>query len=1143
MTPPLTKRGRFVVDETIGISLLIASQFKDNPCRINVIASNLYNAQKIYDLLSIFIGEENCLFFPVDEMLRVDAVAASKEMLSQRLFVMDSLSNKEHYVLITHGASCGRYLPNPSLFKNMTMEFKIGEHYNLEDVKTKLTMAGYTRVNKIDHSLQFASRGDILDVYSVNNTRPIRMEFFDDELENIRIFEISTQRSVEALEQVKILPATDIIYTEEEKNHINDKINSQYNKDLSRLDEVAKERLNINIQNDLESFSLNNISERLYKYYGYLQDHHYSILDYSFDSINIICNRDGLETSLNLLLEETNDYLMHIAEDGTCISHLQMYQHYSEFLFSHSCIDCSPLASSQDDVIFNVRSILGGTSSIAGAINLINNYLERNDKVVLLMSTEQQKKSIIDLLNEENIAYEEVNGFELPKGKLGIALFNLDEGFELQDYHIAYLTSKELLGYHNKTSRFLNRYKEAVILKSYEELEPGDYIVHEQNGIGKFLDIVTMETDGIHRDYLHIQYAGNDVLYVPLEQFRLVRKFVGKEGVAPKLNKLNSTEWERTKERIKNRVNDIADKLIALYAERQSVKGFAFNEDDEFQAAFEAQFPFELTDDQARSLREIKEDMEASTPMDRLLCGDVGFGKTELAFRAAFKAISSGKQVAFLCPTTLLARQHYERALERFSSFGIKVALLSRLVPDSIQKAYMQNIEEGRIHLVIGTHRLLSKELHFKDLGLLIIDEEQRFGVEQKERIKEIKTNLDVLTLTATPIPRTLQMSLVGIRSLSQLNSAPMNRMPIQTYVMPYKDDVVKELLQRELGRKGQVFYIHNVVSTIYTKATHITKLVPNARVAVVHGQMERDEIEDTMVKFYNGEIDILVCTSIIETGIDIANANMIIIENADCFGLSQLYQIKGRVGRGSRIAYAYLLYKANKEMNDIAKKRLKAIQDFTELGAGFKIAQRDLMIRGAGDILGAEQAGFIDTVGIDMYMKLLNEAIQEKKTGKKEELPKAKKSLKIDAYIPSSYAGKGDKIELYQEIENSKEFNDLQLLKDKVQDIYGHIPDEVERLFTKRKLELFIKHPCFKDIVEYEERIDIICSREFSCIDGIGVILFQSLANYLSIIKVNLIGKELKISFYKKNDDWFRKYEQVLEIIYLLGRKYEMLF
>ncbi len=675
------------------------------------------------------------------------------------------------------------------------------------------------------------------------------------------------------------------------------------------------------------------------------------------------------------------------------------------------------------------------------------------------------------------------------------------------------------------------------VLKSYEDLKPGDYVVHEYNGIGQFVDIKTIEVEGIHRDFLHIAYAGNEFLYVPLEQFRLVRKYAGREGAVPKLSHLSSKDWEKRKSTIKNRVNELADRLLNLYRERASLQGFAFPEDDELQAQFENEFPFELTADQKAAVAEIKGDMEKPEIMDRLLCGDVGFGKTEVAFRAAFKAILAGKQVAILCPTTLLARQHFEVATQRFEQYGVRMALFSRLVPEKEQNINIGRISKGEIDLIIGTHRLLSKEIRFKDLGLLIVDEEQRFGVEQKERIKEVASSIDVLTLSATPIPRTLQMSLVGIRPISEINTAPTERMPIQTYVIPFNDEMVCELIQRELSRHGQVFYVHNKIDTIYHVASRLGNKIPAASVGVVHGQMDKDSVEDVMGKFYDGEVNVLVCTSIVENGIDIPNANMIIVENADHFGLSQLYQIKGRVGRGNRIAFAYLLYHPEKKMNKDAQKRLQAIQEFTELGSGYKIAQRDLMIRGAGDLLGPEQAGFIDSVGLDLYLKMLHEAIEEKTKGEAPEPPAPKKLFSIDAYIPQEFTGKSDKIQLYQELEEARTLSEVEEFKRKVKDIYGRLPEEVERIIQKRRIDLLGEGEEFSSIEEAENRIEITLSNAFASIDGIGNDLFNALVPYLGSLKVTYVNRRLRI-LYGKAGNWINNLEKIVLTIHKIYTK-----
>ena len=567
------------------------------------------------------------------------------------------------------------------------------------------------------------------------------------------------------------------------------------------------------------------------------------------------------------------------------------------------------------------------------------------------------------------------------------------------------------------------------------------------------------------------------------------------------------------------------------------------SKDDEFQKAFEDSCDFELTKDQQRSLDEIKKDMESPHPMDRLLCGDVGFGKTEVAFRAIFKAINSGKQVALLCPTTLLARQHFETAQARFAGFDIKIALFSRLVPEKKQKEYIKDVASGKVHLIIGTHRLLSKDIIYKDLGLLVVDEEQRFGVEQKEKIKELKSSIDVLTLSATPIPRTLQISLLGVRSLSQINTPPSERMPIQTYVTPFRADIVKELIQRELGREGQVFYLHNNIETIYEIANRLKRALPEVNIAVAHGKMNKNDIEDVMMKFYSGDVQVLVCTSIIENGIDVPNANMIIVDDSDHYGLAQLYQIKGRVGRGNRIAYAYLMYNGNKTLKEDAQKRLRTLQEFTALGSGYRIAQRDLMIRGAGDILGPEQAGFIDSIGLDMYIKLLNEAVKEKIDGEEKEAPQYNINLGVnfDAYIPQEYANQSDKIELYQEIMAASTNESLMEIKSKTRDIYGKLPVEVEQLFLKRNIDLMVKECDIREVKETKYNIEINLGDNFVRIKGIGNILFEALIPYLSIIKISYVNKRFKIVVTKKQN-WLTDFENILKSLVKVIRTNEVI-
>jgi transcription-repair coupling factor (superfamily II helicase) len=1129
LTPLLQKKGHFSLDETMGISLLVATAFLKQPQSYAIVTTNLYNAQKVYDLLSSFVGEQACLFYPVDELLRVESLALSKEMMAQRLYVMDQLSQPQPKILITHAAAIMRYLPDPQFFQSLSIHFKVGQTYDLSDIKQRLAQSGYAKVNKIDQTLEFAVRGDIIDIGSVNLLHPIRLEFFGNTLESIRYFEFSTQSSFEELKSVTILPASELLFTEQDIERLSWKIPEQLQKDKKIIQPDLFQNVRTKTLANLDHIQSYAFLHGTYPYLGFAQENHFSILDYFPNKTTLLAHDEQLQVVGKLLMEEAQSYFFEQVITGHMMSHLSMYQTIESVLKRQSpLLKTSPFMQ-EGSHVFSVKSISQTSVQWSAIYPLIASYVRDNKKVVLAVQQKQQVENLERLLQEQGQTFEHVEGASLPKGKLGLTLSLFEEGFILPDDQIVYLTSKELFGTKQRVSKHMHRFKEAVILKSYQDLHPGDYVVHELHGIGQFLGVITMESEGIHTDYLHVAYAGKDQLYVPLSQFKLVRKFMGKEGSVPRLSRLNSGEWEKTKARIKERVNDLAERLVKLYQERVQIPGHAYAEDDELQREFERQFPYALTEDQKQSLEEIKHDMEKPTPMDRLLCGDVGFGKTEVAFRAAFKALSQHKQVVLLAPTTLLARQHYEVAIERFATFGLSIAIISRLIPDKKIKDYQHEIAQGKVHLIIGTHKVLAKDFIFKDLGLLIVDEEQRFGVEQKERIKELKKNVDVLTLSATPIPRTLQMSLLGIRPLSQINTSPMNRVPIQTYVIRHDHAIIKELIERELSRDGQVFYLHNQVDDIYAIASQLTERIKGIRVGVVHGQMDKDLIEDVMIRFYANEINVLVCTTIVENGIDIPNANLIIIEDADRFGLSQLYQIKGRVGRGSKMAYAYLLYREHKVMTELAEKRLKAIQEFTELGSGYKIAQRDLMIRGAGDILGPDQAGFIDTVGIDLYLQLLNESIIEKQTGQVKAAFVPSTQLQIDAYIPESYASESDKIELYQAIENATSEKEIDGLTTYIRDLYGKLPDEVKRLIHKKKVDLLMNSPAVGSIKETQQYVDIYVSALFTQLNGSGTMLFQKLQNYLRYLVVTFQQKQLKIRV-KKEADWFYHLEVSLK-------------
>lgn len=1135
--PPFKKnKGRFIMDDVIGPTLFTAASYLENKQNYLIVAPNMYIATKILSFLQTFISGDELLFFPHDDLLQTEVFSASRELEAQRLFTLYQLRLGRPHIVVTSVGGFTRYVIDPTLFSQHIVKLEKNTKYDLAKVVNTLIENGYQRVNKIDQTLQFALRGDILDIYSVNAINPIRIEFFGDEIESIRYFDISSQSSISEIEEMTIVPASEIIINAEEHRELAEKIHKQAKIDGKKLDFAQEELLVSNLNNHIENIKNHTNSSQSYKYFCLLDKFHFSIANYIENPTIIVVNRRQTDEAIERNNYEAMTFLHEQVEKQKTIAKLSYFQSFNSIIsFFSNTIYIEEFVDHHHQIRLDLLPFSTSFAHFKDFAKKLEEHIANKHHVLISLNNNAQYSSIQELLKVHEIEY----GTNEEASQLVILTYNyFPQGFEYTEQNLVVYTGKELFNSARNNLRFSHRFKAATILHSYEQLQPGDYVVHEYHGIGKFLDVVTKESEDGHRDYLKIAYAGEDILYVPLEQFQLVRKYSGREGVAPKLNSLNSTLWEKTKRRIKERINEIADQLIATQAERVKNKGFAFAPDEELQVMFENEFPYVLTDDQKQSLDEIKRDMESDIPMDRLLCGDVGFGKTEVALRAAFKAISNKKQVAFLCPTTLLARQHYEVAKDRFAHFGIRVAHLSRLVPERAQLEIIKLINQGRYDIVIGTHRLLSKQIKYQDLGLLIIDEEQRFGVEQKEQIKQLKSTVDVLTLSATPIPRTLQMALVGMRGLSQINTPPSDRMPIQTYVIPRRDGVIRELIERELQRDGQIFYLHNRVSSIYETANKIIRLVKTANVGVVHGQMDRDEIEDVMMKFYNGEVNVLVCTSIIENGIDVPNANMIIVENAVNFGLAQLYQIKGRVGRGDRIAYAYLLYNEGKDMTEDGRKRLKAIQEFTELGSGYKIAQRDLMIRGAGDILGPEQAGFIDSVGIDMYIKLLNEAMAEKRSNtKNNDEIKITTLLSIDAYIPDNYANKPDKIELYQAIKATKTLPEVKRLEARTKDIYGKLPEPVSLLFRKRIIDIILdsKAKYIDSVREEDTHINIIVGQVFMKIDGAGTELFNALNEYIGTIRVSVVDKKLWIKIYKLGD-WFSIFEKTIhEVVKLV--------
>lgn len=1109
-------------------ALLIATAYKENNQSLFIIKNNTYTAQRLYERLQPFF-EHDVLLYSVEESLRVESIAASPEIKASQMEVIARILTGKPFICIMNSAAAIRFMPKKEVFQDHCITLKNGLEIGYEHLKQLLYEAGYQHVSRVDQPLCYAARGGIIDVYSMNHDDPLRIEFFDDEIDSIRYFDIHTQRTKQVIDEVLLIPATPLLFQKEEVEELQVRLGNELKK------QEQNEGLETRIQEDLDALANNQIEPRLYKYRAYLESNA-TIFDYCEQADIMISSKEEVQEAIKHIQEETIAFIQEQVEEHLSLPKYSLFHDLSSACATHSLIEVGMFVDYKKGIQSQILEQTSFDGNVEAAIEQI--LEEAKTKKVVLCLGEKEKQKIKNIFQEHGILYTN----QQEELHTGIQFYEKEiyEGFQCVNEKISVYTAKEIFAKKPRVTRYANKFKEAEVLHSYMELNVGDYVVHNQHGVGKYLGIVTRENDGVHKDYLQIAYKGEDVLFVPIEHFTLIRKFMSKEGATPKLHKLGSGEWEKTKRKVNEKVEELAQRLVQLYALREEHIGYAFSKDSVFQQEFEDDFPYELTEDQKQAVKEIKEDMESSKPMDRLLCGDVGFGKTEVAARAAFKAVIDKKQVAFLCPTTILSLQHYKTFVKRFANFPVRIEVINRFILPKKQKEIIQDAKEGKIDILIGTHRILSKDIKFSDLGLLCIDEEQRFGVEHKERIKEYKNNVDVLSLSATPIPRTLQMSLVGIRSLSQLNTPPQNRLPVQTYVIEKNFTIIKDIIQREIARNGQVFYLHNNVSDIFTVAKKLTKLLPDVQIGVAHGKMSREEIEDVMLQFTNNEYQVLVCTTIIETGIDIPNANTMIIDQADRFGLSQLYQIKGRVGRSDRLAYAYLMYTPEKQLSEIAQKRLKSIKEFTQLGSGYKIAMRDLSIRGAGDMLGPQQAGFIDTVGMDMYLEMLHDAIVKEKGLKveqKESIPK--QNIKVDAYIPNTFATEDfEKITLYQEIEQITDKEALLAKMEETTDNYGKLPKAVQLLFEKKRLEILTHEDHVAQFKELNKTIEITYDSYWSNhIDGVK--LFEIINAISRDISIRYVDQKITIKFPKRKD-WIQMVFMIMERVSKMELKSE---
>ena len=1020
---------------------------------IILLEENENKAQKIYSELVQLLPEESVQIFPVDATIATQTAVTSPDELSSRIQALNFLLSAEKGVVVATPQALQYKLSAPTDYQAARREFKSGKEFDLSELTSWLVQAGFRRENLVAKPGEFALRGDILDIYPLDRESPVRIEFFGDEIDTIKEFDLASQRSQKQIDHLFVSAAQDRVFTKSDFERAAKMIRKAV------ADAPAPEKnVSEHFADALAELDNGFFPQNYAFLVDFLIDKPRSLLDYlSNTGLVMLDDWPLINQAVKTVDQQNQGFIDDELKTGAMIPGQSLrsdfhkvwgkdeHNHIYFSLFQRS-IGRIKLGQLFD---WQTREPEQFFSQMPLIKSEIESFQKKGQTVILQADNNKRAKQISQTMAEFGMDVPIVNPADLSEKQTQITVGFFASGFTLPNNNLVYLTEHELFNkvtHHNRRIRTLEN---AQRLRSYTELKPGDYVVHVNHGIGRFEGIKTLENNGVKRDYITITYQHGDQLFVPADQLKLVQKYVASEGKRPHVNKLGGSEWAKTKSRVQSKVEDIADELIDLYAKRESEKGFAFSKDDDLQRQFEDAFPYVETPDQLRSIKEIKHDMEQDKPMDRLLVGDVGFGKTEVALRAAFKAIEDNKQVAFLVPTTILAQQHYETIQDRFKNFPVNYAVLSRFQTPAEAKKITAGLKTGKIDLVVGTHRLLSKDVQFKDLGLLIVDEEQRFGVKHKERLKELKANIDVLTLTATPIPRTLHMSMVGVRDLSVMETPPSNRYPIQTYVMEQIPSVVKDACLREMERGGQVFYLHNRVGDIDDVVTELENLIPTARIVSVHGRMSKNLMEDILYRFLNREFDILVTTTIIETGIDMPNVNTMIVENADHYGLSQLYQLRGRIGRSARLAYAYFLYQPNKVLTEIGEKRLDAIRDFTELGSGFKIAMRDLAIRGAGNMLGSQQHGFIDSVGYDLYSQMLADAIKNRKTKKKVKKSNTEIDLGLEAYIPDNYIGdQEEKIEFYKKIKSASAADIVQI-QDELIDRFGNYPKPVENLLA----------------------------------------------------------------------------------------------
>ena len=1052
---PIAISGLTSVSEVMCIARIV-ERIK-NP--ILLITYNEIQAKNLVKDFSFFT--DKAVFLPKKEIVTYDYVAESKNLPYERIEVLNKIYENKNIIIVTSIEALNqKIIAKDSLYKNV-IDLKVGENCNLDILKEKLIKLGYERFDLIDGRGEFSVRGGIIDV-SINENMGIRIELWGDEIDSIRYFSIISQRSTESIEKISIYPAHEYILEEKLEN-----VAKSIEKRIFRGKtlEIAEK--------DIEEIKAGNYLSKVDKYFNSFYKNSATILEYfSKGSLIFVDEISKIEARCKAIAEDEKNTVNTLLDKERMISdslkNTETFENFRDKLKLYQTIYLNKFdnffKSNIEKYDFNSKELNYFKSDTDIFIDDIRKFIKDKKKVHIVVDLKEKADKIIMLLQENEIPaiyQEKLNNKIIGSNNNTVIITKgvLSQGFLSYELNVCLITANELV-----SAKTRDKKRKSEVFKNAEkvvfaDLKVGDYVVHRKYGIGIYIGVNTIEADGTVKDYIKLKYAGDAILYIPTNALDSIRKYVGGEELNLKLNSLGSKDWEKTTNKVKNNLRAVAKELIELYARRERAKGFAFSPDNEWQKQFEESFPYIETDDQLRCIEEVKKDMENEKPMDRLLCGDVGYGKTEVAIRAAFKAVMDHKQVVYLVPTTVLAKQQYESFKSRMKDFPVKVELLNRFVSTKDKNKIIKELALGEVDIVVATHKILGKDIRFKDLGLLIIDEEHRFGVKAKEKIKEYKMNVDVLTMTATPIPRTMHMSVVGIRDMSVIYDPPQNRKPVQTYVLEYDSEVIKEAITKELERNGQVFYLFNNVENIMQKADEISRLVPEAKVTYAHGRMTGSQIEDIMSDFVDGNTNVLVCTTILESGIDIPNANTIIVENADRMGLAQLYQIRGRVGRSDRQGYAYITYKKDKLLSEVADKRLKAIKEFTEFGSGFKIAMRDLEIRGAGSLIGEVQHGHLEEVGYDTYCRLLDEVVKEEQGIKVDKEFEVQIDLNVTSYIPDSYiSDSNQKIEIYQDIALCQNEKDIQDITDEIIDRFGDMPKQIENLLEISRIKQLAK-------------------------------------------------------------------------------------